>query len=74
MGFGVPIHQWLRGPLLPWARELLDPERLRSQGLFNPGPINERWQAHQAGANWAYPLWNVLMAQAWLEANPEVVF
>ncbi|MCF8042955.1 MAG: asparagine synthase (glutamine-hydrolyzing) [Desulfarculaceae bacterium] len=74
MGFGVPIHQWLRGPLLPWARELLDPERLRSQGLFNPGPINERWQAHQAGANWAYPLWNVLMVQAWLEANPEVVF
>lgn len=74
MGFGVPIDQWLRGPLRPWAQDLLDPDRLRSQGLFNPQPINERWRAHQAGANWAYPLWNVLMAQAWLEANPEVVF
>lgn len=73
MGFGVPIDQWLRGPLRAWAQELLDPGRLRAQGLFNPEPINERWQAHQAGANWAYPLWNVLMAQAWLEANPEVI-
>jgi asparagine synthase (glutamine-hydrolysing) len=72
MGFGVPIAEWLRGPLRPWAEELLSEKRLVQQGLFNPLPVRERWQAHLDGTNWAYPLWNVLMAQAWLEANPEV--
>lgn len=72
MGFGVPISEWLRGPLRPWAEELLSERRLRDQGVFNPGPIRERWQAHLRGANWAYPLWNVLMAEAWLEANSEM--
>ncbi|MGY4311309.1 asparagine synthase (glutamine-hydrolyzing) [Bradyrhizobium sp. JR3.5] len=72
MGFGVPLAEWLRGPLRDWAEELLSEKRLKDQELFTPAPIRERWQAHLAGANWAYPLWNVLMAQAWLSANPEV--
>ena len=72
MGFGVPFDQWLRGPLRDWAEALLDERRLTSQGLFLPGPIRERWEAHLQGANWGYPLWNVLMAQAWIDANPGV--
>jgi asparagine synthase (glutamine-hydrolysing) len=74
MGFGVPFDQWLRGPLRDWAEHLLDEKRLEAQGLFASKPVRERWQAHLSGANWGYPLWNVLMAQAWLDANPEVVF
>jgi asparagine synthase (glutamine-hydrolysing) len=72
MGFGVPFDQWLRGPLRDWAGVLLDPVRLQKQGLFRPEPILQRWKAHLEGQNWGYPLWNVLMAQAWIEANPEV--
>jgi asparagine synthase (glutamine-hydrolysing) len=72
MGFGVPLAEWLRGPLRGWAEELLAERKLEQQGLFRPGPIRERWEAHLAGTDWAYPLWNVLMAQAWLDANPEV--
>lgn len=72
MGFGVPLADWLRGPLRDWAEALLDRSRLAQQGLLRPEPIHERWQAHLGGANWAYPLWNVLMLQAWLKANPEV--
>lgn len=72
MGFGVPFDQWLRGPLRDWAETLLDEKRLEQQGLFKAAPIRERWQAHLEGANWGYPLWNVLMAQAWIAANPEV--
>lgn len=73
MGFGVPFDQWLRGPLKAWAEALLDPVRLKQQGLLDPEPIRARWQAHLEGQNWGYPLWNILMAQAWIEANPEVV-
>lgn len=72
MGFGVPFDQWLRGPLRDWAEALLNENRLNAQGLFYPQPIRERWKAHIDGANWGYPLWNVLMAQSWIEANPGV--
>lgn len=72
MGFGVPIDQWLRGPLRDWAESLLDETFLRKQGVFCPEPIRARWEAHLAGQNWAYPIWNVLMAQAWLRENKGV--
>lgn len=73
MGFGVPFDQWLRGPLREWGENLLSEKRLEGQGLFAVKPVRDRWQAHLGGANWGYPLWNVLMAQAWLDANPEVM-
>ena len=70
MGFGIPLDAWLRGPLRDWAEHLLDERRLRQQGLLEPTPIRETWAAHLAGKNWSYPLWDVLMLQAWLDANP----
>lgn len=70
MGFGVPIGVWLRGPLRDWAEELLDSARLNEGGLLSPGPIREKWSEHLAGVqNWEYPLWNILMFQAWREAQ-----
>jgi asparagine synthase (glutamine-hydrolysing) len=70
MGFGVPIGQWLRGPLRDWAEALLDEQRLRSEGFLRPEPIRSMWQTHLSGAlNEQYRLWPVLMFQSWLEAN-----
>lgn len=67
MGFGAPVGQWLRGPLQPWADELLDERRLCNQGLFNAQAVRAIWDAHRSGRQErGAQLWNLLMFQAWL--------
>ncbi|MFH1023937.1 MAG: asparagine synthase (glutamine-hydrolyzing) [Planctomycetota bacterium] len=69
MGFGVPLAEWLRGPLRGWAEGLIGEERLRREGFFHPDPIRRLWADHLSGRrNGHYLLWDVLMFQAWLEA------
>jgi asparagine synthase (glutamine-hydrolysing) len=69
MGFGIPIHDWLRGPLRDWAETLLAEPRLREARLLDPVPVRRLWTEHLDGRNdWGYRLWPILMFEAWREA------
>jgi asparagine synthase (glutamine-hydrolysing) len=70
MGFGVPVGQWLRGPLKDWAADLLDPSALTAEGILDPNVVTSTWKAHQAGrGNHEHRLWAILMFQEWWKAN-----
>jgi asparagine synthase (glutamine-hydrolysing) len=67
-GFEPPIGRWLRDALRDWADDLLCPARLRRHGFVAAEVVAKRWSEHRAGRrNWTYPLWNVLMLEAWLD-------
>lgn len=65
-GFGIPVGNWLRGPLRGWAEDLLSEENLRRDGLIDPAPVRQAWAEHLSGRrDWTHRLWIVLMLMAW---------
>lgn len=70
MGFGVPLAEWLRGPLREWAEDLLSVEALSKDGHLDPSPIRQLWEMHLSGRrDWEQAIWAVLMFQCWRSAT-----
>jgi asparagine synthase (glutamine-hydrolysing) len=65
-GFGIPLADWLRGPLRDWAETLLAPERIKAEGFFDSATVNNYWTRHiEADENHTERIWPILMFQAW---------
>jgi asparagine synthase (glutamine-hydrolysing) len=67
-GFGIPIAEWLKGRLNPLLHDMLAPERLKSQGLFNSDYVQTLIKEHETGAASHHKeLWTLLVFQLWWE-------
>ena len=67
-GFGIPLDDWLRGPLKNWADALLNKELINSEKLLNAEVVEKLWSDHSQGKiNNGPLLWNILMFQLWLK-------
>jgi asparagine synthase (glutamine-hydrolysing) len=68
MGFGVPIDRWLRVELKDLLLDYLSAERLKKEGLLNPGIVEQKINEHLSGRNnHQYRLWSLLMWEMWRE-------
>ena len=66
MGFAIPIGDYLRHELKPWADDLLNPSNRISLPYFNAKAVTKLWQGHLKGDNsQQHLLWNILMFHAW---------
>jgi len=65
-GFSIPIKNWIRGALKPMMYDLLDPARIRGQGLFREGFVSRLMDEHVRGReNHSHTLWALMVFQKW---------
>jgi asparagine synthase (glutamine-hydrolysing) len=69
-GFGVPIDHWMHGPLKAEISDLLAPDYLKEQGIFEPASVEMLWSEHLSGKeNHKGKLWNLYVFQKWYLKN-----
>jgi len=65
-GFGIPVAEWLKGPLNAVLRDLLSEKALLDQGFFDPAYVEQLISEHEKGlANHYKQLWTLLVFQLW---------
>jgi asparagine synthase (glutamine-hydrolysing) len=67
-GLSVPVASWINHGLRAEVDRLLDPKRLREQGLIDETVVAGLLTEHRGGrANHAKPLWALVILQYWIE-------
>jgi asparagine synthase (glutamine-hydrolysing) len=64
-GFSVPLAQWLRGPLRPWAEEHFSPSAMSASPL-DARRVRDTWARFLSGHDgYASSVWASLMFESW---------
>jgi asparagine synthase (glutamine-hydrolysing) len=67
-GFSIPVAAWLRGPLQPFAREVLSADSLSRQGWLDPGTVTGLLDRHCAGQeDLSRQLWGLIAFTLWFD-------
>jgi asparagine synthase (glutamine-hydrolysing) len=68
MGFDIPAHEWLRGPLRSLLTDALHYGASECSGVFRAQVLDKFLQLHlERKANVGYPLWCLLILFLWMK-------
>lgn len=68
IGFDIPAHEWLRGPLLPLLTDALRFGASEYSAVFRPEVVDNLLRLHvQRKANLGYHLWGLLILFLWMK-------
>lgn len=68
LGFGVPIAEWLAGPLSQLPRDVLLDERARARGFFRESAVEKLIDEHVLGDHDnSSKLWALIQLELWLQ-------
>jgi asparagine synthase (glutamine-hydrolysing) len=68
IGFDIPVHHWLRGPLRPLLQDTLSQDAIESGNLFHWQAVEKLLNEHlQRKANHGYQLWGMMMLLMWMK-------
>ncbi|MGH9774983.1 MAG: asparagine synthase (glutamine-hydrolyzing) [Candidatus Acidiferrales bacterium] len=68
IGFDIPAHEWLRGPLRALLQDALAEGAAAHNGLFRPAAIETCLRQHLARrANLGYHLWGLMILFLWMK-------
>ncbi len=67
-GFSIPIAAWLRGPLEPFARDVLATATLERQGCLDPATVTPLLDRHCSGQeDLSRQLWGLMAFTLWFD-------
>lgn len=70
-GFDLPLSEWIRGPLEPMARDLLQPSALARWPGLRPAFVLEMLERHlRREQDYGLPLFNILSVMIFLDRGP----
>jgi len=68
VGFDIPAHEWLRGPLRPLLLDTLTAGAAKHSDLFHPSAIESAVRRHlERRENLGYHLWGLMILFLWME-------
>ena len=68
VGFDIPAHEWLRGPLRPLLLETLNQACAEHSALFNRQEVEMVVRSHlDRRANLGYHLWGLMILSLWMK-------
>ncbi len=67
-GFSIPVAAWIRGPMQPFAREVLSSSNLERQGCLDPATVQGLLDAHCSGReDLSRQLWGLMSFSLWFD-------
>jgi asparagine synthase (glutamine-hydrolysing) len=64
-GFAAPVSEWFRGEFGDRARREIRESSLAERELLDYEFVDELWDRHRAGHNWAQHLWTIYNVSVW---------